>query len=138
MMKVRIKGVPYGHRKTRGRVWGPAEWSKAVEDQTSGLRPISGPCRVKVTFYLPLEKYPGDHPHGTDLDNLLKRLFDALQRTVFRSAAGGDGCVVEVWARKVKVESRERAGADLEIAPVSRGVEGDAGELGGGSFAFGA
>jgi Holliday junction resolvase RusA-like endonuclease len=52
-----------------------------------------------------------------DLDNLLKRFFDALQKTVFSEAPGGDGCVIEVRARKRKVPSSADAGADLTITP---------------------
>jgi len=54
-----------------------------------------------------------------DLDNLLKRFFDALQETVFRFAPGKDGCVVEVEAKKVRVSSDAEAGADLEIELVT-------------------
>jgi Holliday junction resolvase RusA-like endonuclease len=53
-----------------------------------------------------------------DLDNLLKRLLDALQQTVFRVAPGKDGCVVELHARKQRVDSDAEAGADIEIRPV--------------------
>jgi Holliday junction resolvase RusA-like endonuclease len=54
-----------------------------------------------------------------DLDNLLKRFFDALQKTVFKNVAGGDGCVIELEARKIRVDSDEEAGADLEIKPIA-------------------
>jgi Holliday junction resolvase RusA-like endonuclease len=54
-----------------------------------------------------------------DLDNLLKRLFDALQGTVFRTVPGRDGCVIELEARKERVRSDAEAGADLEIQPVA-------------------
>jgi Holliday junction resolvase RusA-like endonuclease len=97
-----ISGVPY-----------------AVVDQTTHLPKLGGACLVDVTFRLPPDKYPTDHPHGMDLDNLLKRFFDALQKTVFSEVPGGDGCVIEVRARKVKVGSAREAGADLTITPVA-------------------
>jgi Holliday junction resolvase RusA-like endonuclease len=115
---VRIAGIPYAHRKTRGHKDGCLEWSQAVVAQTAHLTPVTGACHLRVTFFLPADKYPHDHPYGMDLDNLLKRFFDALQETVFRHVMGKDGCVTEIDARKVKVESNELAGAELEIEPV--------------------
>ncbi len=118
-MKVSIAGIPYAQLKTRGRLGGRMEWSEAVKEQTSHLPPVSGPCRVRVVFRLPPNKYPLDHPYGMDLDNLLKRFFDALQETVFRAVPGRDGCVIELEARKERVGSDSAAGADLEIEPIS-------------------
>lgn len=117
-MRVSIAGVPYAQLKSRGRLGGPTEWSNAVRKQTAHLEPVTGPCRVRVVFRLPPSKYPSDHPYGMDLDNLLKRFFDALQETVFRAAPGRDGCVIELEARKVRVGSDAEAGADLEIGPI--------------------
>jgi Holliday junction resolvase RusA-like endonuclease len=70
---------------------------------------------LRVTFFLPADKYPADLPYGMDLDNLLKRFFDALQQTVFQNVPGKDSCVTELEARKVRVEASEDAGAELEI-----------------------
>ena len=117
-MRVSIAGVPYAHLKSRGRLEAPRDWSSAIRKQTAHLEPVSGPCRLRVVFRLPPSKYPLDHPDGMDLDNLLKRLFDALQETVFRSVPGRDGCVIELEARKEPVGSDAEAGADLEIQPV--------------------
>lgn len=115
VMKASIKGIPYAQLKSRGHLEGPRDWSDAVKKQTSHLDPVKGRCRVRVVFRLPPNKYPLDHPYGMDLDNLLKRFFDALQETVFRAAPGKDGCVVEIEARKIRVASDGEAGADLEI-----------------------
>jgi len=60
--------------------------------------------------------FPTDYPHGTDIDNLLKRFFDALNVTVFSEVLGRDSCVVAVEAVKVRVTDG-RTGADLEIIP---------------------
>jgi Holliday junction resolvase RusA-like endonuclease len=117
-MIVRIVGVPYAQAKTRGRKDGCVEWSRDVTRQTAHLPPVTGACHLRVTFRLPPSKYPSDHPHGMDLDNLLKRFLDALHETVFRDVPGRDGCVVELQAKKVKVASDADAGADLEILPV--------------------
>ena len=54
-----------------------------------------------------------------DLDNLLKRLLDALGKTVFSETAGGDSCIISLSAMKAKVASEEEAGALVEILPVS-------------------
>jgi len=43
---------------------------------------------ANVTFLLPANKYPTDFPYGNDLDNLCKRLFDALSKTIFSDARG--------------------------------------------------
>lgn len=115
---IRIVGVPYAQLKSRGRVGGCAEWSNAVRSQTADVPPVIGQCRLRVVFRLPPSKYPLDHPYGMDLDNLLKRFFDALQDTVFRNVPGKDGCVIEIEAKKVRVESDADAGADLEIFPI--------------------
>lgn len=67
-----------------------------------------------MTFRLPDDKFPRDHPFGSDLDNLLKRLCDALQKTIFSEAPGGDGVIVSIEATKVPVGG-DNAGADLEV-----------------------
>jgi hypothetical protein len=114
----RINGIPYAQLKSRGRKDGCIEWTDAVVAQTADLPRTIGACKVSVTFFLPPDKYPSDHPFGMDLDNLLKRFFDALQQTVFKDVAGKDGCVTELEARKVKVASPADAGAEFEITPV--------------------
>ena len=113
-----ISGIPYAQAKSRGRLKGREEWSTAVREQTSHLAPLAGPCRLRVIFRLPPSKYPTDHPHGMDLDNLLKRFFDALHSTIFATVAGRDGCVTELEVKKVRVGTDEEAGADLEIIPL--------------------
>jgi Holliday junction resolvase RusA-like endonuclease len=115
-MRIRINGTPYGQLKSRGRKDGCAEWTRAVVEQTRELDRVSGACTVDVTFFLPADKYPLDHPFGSDLDNLLKRFFDALQQTVLADAPGKDGCVVELAARKRKASSAEPPGALLTIS----------------------
>lgn len=82
----KVDGVPYGQLKTKGKLTAPAEWSEAIKKVTKGLPPIRGACAVSVTFLLPPDKFPRDFPYGPDLDNLLKRLFDALNETVFSAA----------------------------------------------------
>lgn len=58
------------------------------------------------------------NPFGTDLDNLLKRLLDALGQTVFPEAPGKDACVVSVDATKVVALNPSESGVDGEIIPV--------------------
>ena len=115
LIRVHISGVPYGQEKARGDKQGPIAWSKAVESQTRHLPKVTKPCLLRVSFLLPPDKFPKDHPFGSDLDNLLKRFCDALIKTVFSEAPGGDGCVVAFEASKSRVAGRDAAGADLEI-----------------------
>src|SRR5947209_3361846 len=84
-----IKGVPYSKQKARGNREAPEKWSSEVVRQTSDLPKIMDACLMKVTFLLPPDKYPRDMPYGPDLDNLLKRLLDALKRTILSEAKGG-------------------------------------------------
>ena len=67
----RINGVPYSQRKTRGDTDAPDRWTEAVRQQTEDLPPVEQACLMKVTFFLPPDKYPKDLPNGPDLDNLL-------------------------------------------------------------------
>jgi Holliday junction resolvase RusA-like endonuclease len=118
-ISVRISGVPYSKLKARGDLEAPKRWTEAVIRQTKELPQISEACLLKTTFLLPPDKFPADFPHGPDLDNLLKRLFDALNRTIFRDTPGGDSCVVSLMAMKTRVASAEESGVHLEILPIS-------------------
>ena len=91
-----------------------------MKRQTAHLPKVVHPCVVRATFRLPPDKFPKDHPYGSDLDNLLKRFFDALIETVFSDASGKDGIVVSIEATKVKVASAGEAGADLEIIEIEK------------------
>src|SRR5271170_3360647 len=93
-VEVFVKGIPYSRSKSKGRLHAPAEWTQAVEQRTVAIPLMSVPCELDVEFVLPLDKFPRDFPYGMDIDNLVKRLMDALGRTVFRAAPGGDSIVV--------------------------------------------
>jgi Holliday junction resolvase RusA-like endonuclease len=118
--RVSISGVPYAHQKSRGDIAAPARWTEAVKKQTVHLPKVVHPCVVRITFRLPPDKFPKDHPYGSDLDNLLKRFFDALIDTVFSDAPGKDGIVISIEATKVKVGSVNESGADLEIIEIEK------------------
>lgn len=118
-ISVKIKGVPYGRNKSRGDKDAPGRWTDAVIEQTQGLPKINEACMLKVTFFLPPDKFPSDFPYGSDLDNLLKRFCDALNKTVFSESPGKDSCVINLTATKAKVNDIDAAGAYLEILPVS-------------------
>ena len=115
MVKARINGIPYCQQKARGNVGATEQWSKAVKAQTANLPKVKGSCRLKVTFFLPPNKYPKDHPYGPDLDNLVKRLCDAMNQTVFADVAGKDGAITELVASKQQVDDPQAAGAEIEI-----------------------
>ncbi len=114
-----VNGVPYAQAKSRGRISGADEWTQAVRVQTAHLPKVKSACLMRVTFRLPPDKFPSDHPYGNDLDNLLKRFFDALNTTVFSDVPGNDGCVVSLEATKTKVANYEEAGAAIEIVLLS-------------------
>jgi Holliday junction resolvase RusA-like endonuclease len=115
MIQGRVRGVPYPRNKKRGNVKAAPAWTDAVITQTRIFPKVTGPCHLKVTFRLPDNKFPKDHPYGSDLDNLLKRFCDALQRTIFSEAPGGDGCIVGIRARKVRASREQEVGADFKI-----------------------
>ena len=110
-----IKGVPYCQDKAKGNKEAAQRWTEAVRQETSNLPKINGMCQAEIDFALRADKYPKDHPHGPDLDNLLKRLFDALNSTVFSEAKGNDGCVVKLAARKRRVSQAKPTGARIRL-----------------------
>ncbi len=60
-------------------------------------------------------------PYGPDLDNYLKRFQDALHKTIFADVPGGDSCIVSLEVSKIRIESQDLAGAQLEVIPHSHG-----------------
>ena len=116
-INIKIEGGPYSRAKTRGNLDGPKSWTEAIINQTKDLPTVDGPCMLRVTFLMPPDKFPSDFPYGPDIDNYLKRFQDALNKTIFKNAPGGDSCVIHIEASKVKVQSYEEAGAHLEILP---------------------
>ena len=113
--RIRVRGVPYPQVKATGNVEGCKHWTNAIVKATTNLRKVKGPVLVRVTFKLSKEKFHDANPYGTDLDNLLKRFFDALSQTVFSDAPGKDACVVAIEAAKVLVQNPSESGVDGEI-----------------------
>jgi len=113
--RIRVRGVPYPQIKATGNVEGRKVWSDAIVDGTKNLRKVKGPVLVRVTFKLAHDKFHDANPYGTDLDNLLKRFFDALSKTVFSEAPGKDACIVAIEAAKVLVHNPSESGVDGEI-----------------------
>jgi Holliday junction resolvase RusA-like endonuclease len=116
--KIRVRGIPYPQTKTTGNVKGCTDWSEKIVEKTAGLKKITGPCLLRVTFKLPHGKFNESNPFGADIDNLVKRLLDALSRTVFSDAPGRDACVVSLDATKVLALDSSEAGVDGEIIPI--------------------
>lgn len=114
-----VRGVPYSKAKSRGNVNAAPAWSKAVIEQTQSLPKVKEACALKVTFLLPPNKFPLDFPYGPDLDNLLKRLMDGLNETIFSETKGTDSCVIYLTAMKTRVESEAKSGVHIEVLPVS-------------------
>jgi Holliday junction resolvase RusA-like endonuclease len=117
--RIRVRGVPYPQIKATGNVEGRRVWTDAIVKATQNLRKVTGPVLVRVTFKLSNEKFHDANPYGTDLDNLLKRFFDALSRTVFSQAPGKDACIVAIEAAKVLVQNPSESGVDGEIIEMS-------------------
>lgn len=115
----KILGIPFGQKKVKGDVSAPPKWTRAVVDQTKDLPKVRGACLLRVTFLLPEDKFPTDLPYGPDLDNLTKRLLDALSQTIFSQAPGKDSCVIALHVMKTRVDSVDQAGATFEVLPVS-------------------
>lgn len=118
-ISIKINGIPYSKHKRKGNIDGLKIWTDNIKIQTESLPKITEACIVKITFLLPPDKFPSDFPYGSDLDNLLKRFFDALNTTIFSDAPGKDSCVISLNVTKVKVNLEEEAGALLEILPIS-------------------
>ena len=117
--RIRVRGVPYPQVKATGNVEGRKVWTEAIVRATQNLRKVRGPVLVRVTFKLSREKFHDANPYGTDLDNLLKRFFDALSKTVFSEAPGKDACVVAIEGAKVLVHNPSESGVDGEIIEMS-------------------
>jgi len=113
-----IKGIPYPAKKKKGDIKASERWTNAIISQTEHLKKIKDACILRITFLLPPDKYPKDLPYGTDLDNLIKNLWDALNKTIFKEAEGKDSCVIELSAIKTRVEAEDEAGAFIEILPI--------------------
>ncbi len=113
-----IEGIPYSQNKPRGDKEAAGEWSEAVKEQTKNLPPVKGRCSMIVVFALPENKFPNDYPDGPDLDNLMKRLLDALNDTVFSKVKGKDSSVVQLVVSKHKAMQNERHGARIIIADI--------------------
>src|SRR5207247_9008767 len=118
MTKFIVPGITYGKRKVRGNRDGPNQWTRNVTRATRRLDAINGPCRLNVDFILPESKFPSDVPFGSDLDNLLKNLLDALGKTILRNAEGKDSAILEINARKRKARPGERTGARISLSRV--------------------
>ena len=108
-----IKGVPYSRWKVRGDREAAGGWTQDVIRQTKSLPRIHGRVSANLKFTLPLDKHPADFPNGPDLDNLLKRLFDALGKTILSEVAGGDSAIVRLTASKRKARKGEATGVRM-------------------------
>jgi len=117
-IKAFISGEPYCQNKNRGNILGKKRWSQAIIEATQNLPKITSDCTAEIMFVLPKNKYPTDHPYGSDLDNLLKRLLDALNETVFSDVPGKDGAIVEVTASKRKSSDNDPPGAYIKIQEI--------------------
>lgn len=108
-----IEGIPYSKQKVRGDREAADRWTQSIIQATKNLPKVKGPVSMNLKFVLPADKYPLDHPYGSDLDNLLKRLFDALNTTIFSKITGRDGAVVQLTVSKRKASQSERTGVRM-------------------------
>lgn len=115
---VSIVGTPYARLKSKGRLDAPKEWTAEVVAQTQDQPKLKGPCEIEVEFVLPSDKFQRDFPFGGDLDNLLKRLLDALGMTILSEAPGKDGAILRLCASKRCTRPGEQAGARIVVWPL--------------------
>jgi Holliday junction resolvase RusA-like endonuclease len=113
--RARVNGVPYSQRKVKGNTGSMNKWSNAIIQATQNLSKITRPCSITVQFDLFKGNIPHDFPCGNDIDNLLKRFFDALNETIFSDSPGNDSCIMEVNAKKRIVDKIEEAGAVFSV-----------------------
>ena len=111
-----IEGIPYGQLKVRGDLDAPGKWTRAIKEATTDLPKVKGPCNMIVVFVLPKDKFPSDYPHGPDLDNLIKRLFDALNYTILSEAPGKDSSIIQLVVSKRRALPGEPTGARVIIS----------------------
>jgi Holliday junction resolvase RusA-like endonuclease len=108
-----IEGIPYSQQKVRGDREAAARWTQSIIQTTKNLPKVKGPVSMSLKFVLPADKYPLDHPYGSDLDNLVKRLLDALNMTILANVPGMDGAVVRLLAKKRKASKSEQTGVRM-------------------------
>ena len=113
-MKTFIKGVPYCKSKNRGDTTAPVLWTAQVMVGCKSIPKQDQPCELDVDFVLPEDKYPPDFPHGPDLDNLLKRLLDAIQDS---GVLQNDSLIIRLTATKRKAAKDEATGVQIEFRP---------------------
>ena len=115
-MKFKLVGIPYSKSKVKGDINAPKQWTEAVRKQMEfEENKIDYPCRMEVEFILPSDKFPNDFPCGPDLDNLLKRLLDALQPSFLEN----DSLIIELIASKRRVKKNEEPGAIVSITEMN-------------------
>lgn len=108
-----IKGIPYSQQKVRGDREAADRWTQSIVQATKNLPKVKGPVSMNLKFVLPADKYPLDHPYGSDLDNLVKRFLDALGHTVLSKAEGKDGAIVRLSVSKRKASKGEPTGVRM-------------------------
>lgn len=105
LMDIIIPGIPYPQIKTKGNILAAKHWTKTIIEKTKSFKPLSdSPLRAEIVFSLLFDKYPPDFPYGPDLDNLLKRLLDALGQTVLKELPGKDSAIIEIHCSKQRTE----------------------------------
>lgn len=110
-----IEGIPYSRQKVRGDREAADRWTQSIIQATKNLPKVKGPVSMNLKFVLPADKYPLDHPYGSDLDNLVKRLLDALNMTILANVPGMDGAVVQLTVSKRKASQDELTGARVAL-----------------------
>lgn len=113
-----IEGIPYPKAKTRGDTKAAERWTQVVIGATRGIPKARGRVSLNLRFVLPEDKYPKDHPYGTDLDNLLKRFLDALCDTILSEVEGKDGAVVRLTVSKRQARKNELTGVRMILSEI--------------------
>lgn len=117
-MDVFIVGFAYPKHKSGGAVVEAEKWSQNIIEKTKELPKVNSPCSIKVDYYIAPERFTMGSPYGPDLDNLTKRLLDALKQTILSDAEGEDGCVMDLRISKRVAKPGEQQGVRITTEPI--------------------
>lgn len=118
MKKFKIEGAPIVNNRYGGR----KKWQNDIISQTKNNDKVSYPCHIEVEFILEHNQFPKDRLHGPDVDNLLKKLFDAFKQTFLED----DSLVYSIIATKRRCRIHEHPGV---IVLVKKHLENRNGHL---------
>lgn len=70
---------------------------------------------MEIIFFIPVEKFTLKDVYGPDIDNLVKRLLDGLNNTLFRDLETKDGSVIDLKVTKKPAIGDQKPGAKVTV-----------------------